>query len=146
MRVVEGFIEKLKTLPKKEKALGKNEALQAMRGHLRKARDDGYTLDELVKEMGIGVSIDTLRAALRESRKRELVGKKSSSKRESNGGMNAPNADKSKAPSETSVVTDTGLTGAEPRLLRGTDTGSTATQSRPLRRSGFVVRPDRQDL
>jgi hypothetical protein len=79
MKAVEGFIAKLKTLPKKEKAFTKNEALEAMRAHLRKARDDGYTLDELVellKEMGIAVSIDTLRAALRESGRMEPASKK----------------------------------------------------------------------
>jgi hypothetical protein len=77
---VEGFVGKLKALPKKEKALTKNEALEVMRAHLRKARDGGYSLDELLellKEMGMQVSIDALRAALREGAKSESPGRKS---------------------------------------------------------------------
>jgi len=131
MRAVEGFIEKLKTLPKKEKALSKNETLSAMRGHLRKARDDGYTLEELVellKEMGIEVSMDTLRVALRERGKKEVTANKSS-KRIS--GLAERNAHKVEA---------------QPGIGAETGKGSALGQTLPLRRSGFVVRPDREEL
>jgi hypothetical protein len=176
MRVVEGFIEKLKTLPKREKALTKNEALEVMRGHLRKARHDGYTLGELgelLKEMGIAVSIKTLRGALSEAG-RKVPSRKQMADREGGSGPAMRNGERpapagSRNQSETEVGHTKGTATASPRSPSGTDVGhveGTAMagprnalvaaagevnvadegKGRPSRRSGFVIRPDRENL
>ncbi|SDR63412.1 hypothetical protein SAMN05519103_08587 [Rhizobiales bacterium GAS113] len=66
---VQGFIEKLKALSKKERALTKSEAIAKMRPQLLEAQTNGYTLEELaelLKDMGIAVHRDTLRSTLKQ--------------------------------------------------------------------------------
>jgi hypothetical protein len=148
MRVVEGFIEKLKTLPKREKALTKNEALEVMRGHLRKARHDGYTLGELVellKEMGIAVSIKTLRGALSEAG-RKVLARKQMADRKGGSGPAMRNGERpapagSRNQSETEVGHTKGTATASPRSQEETADGhvqGTATAS-PRSPSGTDV-------
>jgi hypothetical protein len=64
---VNEVIEHLKTLPRKEKAKTKNQAIEAMREELLTAGKNGYSLAELcevLKGQGLSISAPTLRSIL----------------------------------------------------------------------------------